>query len=181
MLAFLGFCPLQEACGRTMVFMSFFLIVHDEEHLFIFSFPYYSSPGLSREGVSCGPVWLGNHFVAQVGFKHIIFLPLVPKCCDYRIVPSCLTYGMVLLKNYFKFFACVFLCECMCVVYVCECRCPWRPAVSDPLGTRVASGCEPADKVLGIVLRSSARAVSTVNCWIICPAQPLSFCFLFFC
>lgn len=125
-LLFLGFCPLQEACGRTMVFMSFFLIVHDKEHLFIFSFLYYSSPGLSRQSVSCGPVWLGNHSVAQVCFKHIIFLPIVPKCCDHRVVPSCLTYGMVLLKNYFKCFAYVFLCECMCVVYVYKCRCPWE-------------------------------------------------------
>lgn len=98
-----------------MVFISFFLIVHDEEHLFIFSFLYYSSPAPSRQGLSCGPDWLTNHFVAQVGFKHIIFLPLLPKCCDYRTVPLCLTYGMVLLKNYFKFYTYVFLCGYMCV------------------------------------------------------------------
>jgi hypothetical protein len=59
----------------------------------------------------------------------------------------------------------------LCIWEHCSCLQTHQKRASDP----ITDGCEPPCGCLGIELRTSGRAVSTLNCWAISPAQVLFF------
>lgn len=48
---------------------------------------------------SCSSGWYGTFYVAKTDLKSIIFLPLHLKCWDYRYVPPCLVWQLIVSRK----------------------------------------------------------------------------------
>lgn len=100
------------------------------------------------------PAWISLHSQKMTSY----LLPPPPKYCDYRPVPSWRISKQALYQLTYLPKSCARACA-----HEWACRCLWKPGVSQSPGARVTGGCEALTWVLGLELRSSARAVGAFN------------------
>lgn len=127
-------------------------------------------------GLLCSPGWPRTHYVDQVGLKFrdpyaSVFCVLELKTCS--VIPGFYVFWCPLPL---KPLLCLFICLQVILLFymfeyvhssagVCRCQRCQIPVLT--------GGCDLPDMVLGTEFGSSARAVCTLDCWLMCPAPIL--------